>query len=202
SVNPSIYGQSVTFTATVMNTARAGISTATPTGSVQFVVDGSNFGPPVVVSGSGATVTASSGATATLTVAGSPHTVKVNYVNTDTNFSNSNGTLGGGQVVNPAPTSTTVSSSVNPSIYGQSVTFTATVVNTAGAGISTATPAGSVQFVVDGSNFAPPVVVSGSGATVTASSGATATLTVAGSPHTVKVNYVNTDTNFSNSNGT
>jgi X-X-X-Leu-X-X-Gly heptad repeat protein len=201
SVNPSIYGQSVTFTATVANTAGAAISTATPTGSVQFYVDGAASGAAVPVSGSGASVTAAS-ATATLTVSGSLHTIKAVYTNTDGNFNGSSGTMSPGQTVNPAPTSTTVASSVNPSIYGQSVTFTATVANTAGAAISTATPTGSVQFFVDGAAFGAPVPLSGSGASVTAASGAIATLTVSGSPHTIKAVYTNTDRNFSGSSGT
>jgi hypothetical protein len=44
-------------------------------------------------------------------------------------------------VVNPASTTTTVASSVNPSVFGQSVTFTATV-NAAAPGAGT--PTGTV----------------------------------------------------------
>ena len=201
SANPSIFGQSVTFTATVTNTAGASISTATPTGSVQFYIDGSAFGSPVAVAGLGATATGASGATATLTVSGSPHTIKATFTNSDGNFSGSYGLLGGGQTVQPAPTSTSVSSSQNPSIFGQSVTFTATVMNTAGASVSTATPTGSVQFYIDGNAFGSPVAVAGLGATATGASGATATLTVSGSPHTIKATFTNSDGNFSVSYG-
>jgi hypothetical protein len=50
SANPSVYGQAATFSATVASTI-SGIGT--PTGSVQFVVDGMNFGQPVnLVNGS------------------------------------------------------------------------------------------------------------------------------------------------------
>src|SRR5262249_61927014 len=45
----------------------------------------------------------------------------------DGNFTNSGGTLTGGQVVNKAGTSTAVASSVSPAVFGQSVTLTATV---------------------------------------------------------------------------
>jgi X-X-X-Leu-X-X-Gly heptad repeat protein len=200
SVNPSIYGQSVTFTATVANTAGAGISTATPTGSVQFFVDNTASGAPVPLYGSGTAATAASGATATLTVSGSPHTIKAVYTNADGNFNGSSGTLS--QTVNPAPTSTTVTSTVNPSIFGQSVTFTARVANIAGTGISTATPSGSVQFFVDGAGFGAALPVSGSGTVATATSGAIATLTVSGSPHTITAVYTNADGNFSGSSGT
>ncbi len=197
SVNPSIFGQSVRFTATVTNT---GTTTTTPTGSVQFSVDGVPFGASVPLSGSGTAATATSGATATLTVSGSPHTIKAVYTNTDGAFNGSSGNLN--QTVNPAPTSTTVTSSVNPSIFGQSVTFTATVANTAGAGISTATPTGSVQFSVDGVPFGAAVPLSGSGAAAMATSSATATLNVSGSPHAIKAVYTNADGNFSGSSGT
>jgi hypothetical protein len=55
--------------------------------------------------------------------------------------------------VNQAGTTTTVTGSPNPSIYGQSVTFTATVSPTSG----NATPTGTIQFQVDGANFGAPV---------------------------------------------
>jgi hypothetical protein len=197
SANPSIFGQSVRFTATVTNTAG---DTATPTGSVQFSVDGAPFGTAVPLAGSGAAATGTSGATATLSVSGSPHTIKAVYTNTDGSFSGSSGTLS--QTVNPAPTSTTVTSLVNPSIFGQSVTFTATVANTSGAGISTATPTGSVQFSIDGVAFGTAVPLAGSGAAATGTSGATATLSVSGSLHTIKAVYTNTDGSFSGSSGT
>jgi RHS repeat-associated protein len=48
--NGSLYGQAVTFTATVNATAAA------PTGSVQFQIDGSNFGPPVPLTGATASI--------------------------------------------------------------------------------------------------------------------------------------------------
>src|SRR5262249_56922774 len=53
-----------------------------------------------------------------------------------------NGTL----TVNPDGTTTSVTSSLNPSVYGQSVTFTATVsANAPGSG----TPQGTVTFYYD-----------------------------------------------------
>jgi len=185
SANPSIFGQAVAFIATVTNT---GTGTATPTGFVQFYVDGVAFGAAVPLSGSGASAAATSGLTATLSVSGSPHTIKAVYTNTDGNFSGSSGTLS--QTVNPAPTSTTVTSSLNPSILGQSVTFTATVANSSGAGISTATPTGSVQFMDGALLLGTPQQVSGL---------ATATLTtsaLAAGTHPVTAVYTNVDGNF------
>jgi Bacterial Ig-like domain (group 3)/FG-GAP-like repeat len=90
SVNPSDFGQSVTFTATV--TASAG----TPAGTVQFKDNGSNLGTAVSLNGSGvATVSTSS-----LTVG--THTITAEYSGA-TNFEASTGTLSGGQVVRPQP---------------------------------------------------------------------------------------------------
>ena len=193
SKNPSTYGDAVTFTATVTNTATG----ATPTGTVQFVVDGQNFGSPVSISGNTNSATGTSQTTATLSVNGSPHTVTATYSNSDGNFIGSNGGLTGGQRVNQAATSTSVSSSKNPSTYGDAVTFTATVTNTA----TGATPTGTVQFVVDGQNFGSPVSISGNTNSATGTSQATATLSVNGSPHTVTATYSNSDGNFIGSNG-
>jgi len=186
SVNPSIFGQSVTFTATVVN--GSAINTNTPTGSVQFLIDGVAFGAPMPLSGSGAAAIATSGATATLSVSGSPHAIKAVYTNADGAFSGSSGTLN--QTVNPAPTSTTVTSSVNPSIFGQSVTFTAKVANISGAAISAATPTGSVQFMDGASVLGVAQVVSGQG---------TATLitnALAVGTHLITAVYTNVDGNF------
>src|SRR6185295_7661331 len=92
------------------------------------------------------------------------------FTSSDTNFNDSNDLLDGGQTVNKRATLTTVSSSVNPSTFGESVSFSATVVGTgAGAGNPSG---GSVQFKIDGVDFGAPVVlVSGA-----ASSGSTSTL--------------------------
>jgi hypothetical protein len=189
SLNPSIFGQPVTFTATVTNASGTGV---TPTGSVQFVVDGSSFGGPVALNASGVATSAS---ISNRTVNGSPHTIAANYTNSDGNFNNSNGSLSGGQIVNKATTSTGVTSSVNPSVFGQGVTFTATVTNTSGTGV---TPTGSAQFVVDGVNFGSPVALNAAG---TATSGSIPTLSVSGSPHSVTASYMNADGNFNGSNG-
>jgi hypothetical protein len=88
-----------------------------------------------------------------------------------------------------AATTTTVASSANPSMFGQSVTFTATVApNAAGSG----TPTGTVQFQIDGTNFGSPVSLNGGLATSPATSGLSA------SAHTVTASYSG-DTNFSGS---
>lgn len=96
SLNPSAYGQAVSFTATV-----TGVS---PTGTVQFNIDGSAFGSPVTL----ASGTATSGTTSTLSAA--THTVTAVYSG-DTNNAEGTGTLAGGQVVNQSTVNVTVATS-------------------------------------------------------------------------------------------
>src|SRR5262249_27395575 len=145
----------------------------------------SNFGNPVNLNSSGV---ASSAATSSLSVSGSPHTIKAVY-SSDTNFSTSTGTLS--QTVNADATSTALTSSANPSAPGQSVTFTATVTaNTPGGG----TPTGTVQFQIDGINFGNPVTLSGGQAT----SSSISSLAVGG--HTVTASYSG-DGSFATSTG-
>ena len=86
---------------------------------------------------------------------------------------------------------TAVTSSSNPSVYGQSgVTFTATVTNAPG---SSGTPTGTVQFQINGVNFGSAVTLSGGSAT----SGALPTTLPAGN-YTVTAVYSG-DTNFNSS---
>ncbi|HYT39286.1 MAG TPA: Ig-like domain repeat protein [Acidimicrobiia bacterium] len=147
SANPSVSGQAVNFTAHI---APAGNGGGTPDGSVQFLVDGTNFGDQVTLSGGAAT----SGSTGSLTVGN--HTVEADY-NPGPSFTTSTATLGGGQTVNKAATSVAVTSG-GSSVSGDTVVFTATVGPVApGAG----TPSGSVQFVVDGTGAGDPVALSG-----------------------------------------
>src|SRR5262249_8153173 len=113
----------------------------------------------------------------------------------DGSFASSNGTLAGGQVVNPpVPTTTTtvVSSSANPSVFGQSVTFAA-IVSVPSPGNSM--PTGTVQFQIDGTNFGSPVTLSGGDAP----SMATSRLSVSG--HTIEA-VSSGDAKFTTSSGT
>ena len=98
SLNPSTYGDSVTFTATVS-------ATSTPTGSVNFVIDG---GSPVAGTPGPTTATTATWTytTSTLNVTGSPHSVSASYVHTGS-FQDSNGSLASGQVVNARPVTLT-----------------------------------------------------------------------------------------------
>ena len=153
SVNPSVYGQAVMFTATVTATAPG---SGTPTGTVTFY-DGSTALDTATLSGGSA-------AFATSALALGSHPITVVYGG-DTNFTGSTSPVFT-QVVNEYASTTAVSSSVEPSVYGQSVTFTATVSATApGEG----TPTGNVTLY-DGSTALDTEVLSGGSATFTTSS--------------------------------
>ncbi len=161
SVNPSVFGQPVTFTATVSPVAPG---TGTPTGTVSFF-DGAN---PISCIAAG---TLASGV-ATCTTSSLPvasHTITTSYPG-DANFIGSVGSLTGNnpEVVIRASTSTTVTSSQNPQTAGQAVTFTATV---SAVAPGTGTPTGTVTFL-DGGNpitCTAPGTLSGGVATCTTS---------------------------------
>jgi uncharacterized repeat protein (TIGR01451 family) len=117
----STYGQAVTFTATVTPS----VGTFDNGGSVQFMVDGSNFGLPEILSGGIATIQ-----DPTLSAIGSPHTITATYSG-DIGFGGSFGTLSGGQTVSPATLDITANSTSKT--YGQTVTLVGTSFTT-GAG--------------------------------------------------------------------
>ena len=87
SQSPSTYGQSVAFTANLATVSGG----PTPTGTVQFQVDGTNFGTPVTLVNGSATSNATSG----LSVGS--HTINANYSG-DSSYSGMSGTTG--QTVN------------------------------------------------------------------------------------------------------
>jgi hypothetical protein len=179
SANPSVFGQAVTFTATVSAGSANG---GTPTGTIQFQIDGTNFGSPVSLTNGVATSTAASSLSA------ATHAITAIYSG-DAMFAASTGTLN--QIVNQASTLTTLASSINPSGFGQAVTFTAMITaNPPGGG----TPTGSVQFVIDGTNFGSPVNLSGGVASTTATGG------LSTGDHTIQAVYSG-DANFSTSTG-
>lgn len=138
SPNPSTFGQPVTFTATVA------AGTGTPTGSIAFSSDGTPLGN-AGLSGGQATLT-------TATLPAGTHTITADYGG-DANNAPSSGTLT--QTVNKAATTTTLSSSANPSVFGQSVTFSAAVTSSAG------TPTGSVNFASDGTPLGATTIAGG-----------------------------------------
>jgi len=84
-------------------------------------------------------------------------------------------------IINPATTTTTLSSSVNPSTYGGSVTFTATVQTN---GVTAANATSNVVFQVDGTPVATNNVASGQATYSTSSLTATT--------HTITATYQGT----------
>ncbi|KNE78630.1 hypothetical protein ADZ36_32245, partial [Streptomyces fradiae] len=108
----------------------------------------------------------------------------------DANFLPSSGA--GTHVVNPADTTTTVTSTPDPTVFGQPTTFSATVAPVAPGG---GTPTGQVTFTIDGTITLTGTLVGGT-ATVTDS-----TLPVG--PHTISATYSGTgDAGFNSSTGT
>lgn len=145
SANPAPFGTSVTFTATVS----AASGTGTPTGTATFL-DGATLLGYVALNASGqATFT-----TSTLTPG--VHNISVSY-NGDLRFTN--GTSNVVQQTVQSATATEVTSSANPTMYGQPLTFTATV-RTAFPGLI---PTGSVRFTVDSGPASAPVPLDSSG---------------------------------------
>ena len=167
SVNPSNYGQGVTFTATI-----APEFSGTPTGTVSFK-NGTLGLRTVTLSGGVASYT-----TAKLAVGTESITA---VYNGSTSFTPSMSTALS-QVVNRASTTSTLVSSVNPSNYGQGVTFTATIVPE-----FSGTVTGTVTFQ-DGTGTLGTVTVNGDSAEFTDS-------TLAKGTHTITATY-NGSTSF------
>src|SRR4029077_18347928 len=122
SLNPSTFGQAVTLTATVSPSSG-------PTGTVQFF-DGATPLGTVALSGGTASLTTS-------TLAVGAHSITAVYSG-DTNYAGSTSSALT-QTVNRVTTATALTSSLNPSVFGQAVTLTATVSPSSG-------PTGTVQF--------------------------------------------------------
>jgi len=145
SLNPSSYGQSVTFTATITS------GTGTPLGSVSFKNGKATLGTVKLVNGSAALSTSvlNAGSLAiTAQYGGSPK-----YAASSSSLT---------QTVAKEATTTLVVSSGSPSTQGSPVTFTATVTASVG------TPTGNVVFK-DGTTLLATVALSGGTAQLTTS---------------------------------
>lgn len=152
SANPSVFSQSVTFTAAVTS------SGGTPTGTVTFKDGASTLGTANLDGTGHATLT-----TSTLAVAS--HSITATY-NGSFSFSASTSSALT-QVVNEDGTTSVVTSSLNPSRHGQTVTFTATVTANAPG---TAVPTGSVTFK-NGSSTLGTKILNASGKATFSTSG-------------------------------
>ena len=140
SPNPSTVGQVVTFTATV--------SPVAATGTMQFFDGATSLGTATVSSGTASFSTAA--------LSAGSHSVTAVYSGDSTYAGSTSSALA--QTVNAALISTTtaLTSSPNPSTYGQSVGFTAFV------GGSSATPTGTVTFL-DGATILGSSTIDASG---------------------------------------
>ena len=167
SQNPSLVGQSVTFTAT--------ISSNTATGIITFNDSNTIIGTGTVTNG------VASIATSSLSIG--THSITAKYSGDSNHQSSTSSVLV--QKINPMPTTTTLLSSQNPSTYGQSVTFTAT--------ISPSTTTGTVSFK-DGTTTLGTDILSGGSATFTTS-------TLAVGSHSINATYSG-DTNDAESTNT
>ena len=128
SPNPALPLQPITMTATVSS------AYSTPAGTITFMTGGATLAT--------ATVAANGTASATISTlgAGTYSITAVYSGSTEYAGSTSNAVL---EVVNGAPTTTSLTSAPNPSSFGQTVTLTATVA----APQSTTTPTGTVTFM-------------------------------------------------------
>jgi len=130
SPNPSIYGQKVTFGATV----KSAVAGKTPTGTVTFKSGSTTLGTGTL-NGSGVadySTTALPAGTSSITAS----------YNGSADF-DASGSAALSQVVNPGDTLTTLSSSLDPAAFGKSVKFEAKVTSL----IAGVTPKGSVTFM-------------------------------------------------------
>ncbi len=127
SLNPSIFGQAVTFTATVVANP-----SGAPTGTVNFLHGTTVLGSANITNGV---------AKLTLTNLGVGTThVNAAFVGNTRYIASSSSALA--QVINKASSTTAITSSLNPSAYGQAVTFKATVTPAHGG-----TATGTVKFL-------------------------------------------------------
>lgn len=149
SSNPSSFGQSVTFTATVNPQ-----TPEMPTGTITFN-DGSTQLGQEPISGGSASLTTS------LLAVGS-HSITASYSG-DSNFGGSiSSPLT--QVVAMVSTTTALSGSPNPGAVGQNVTFTATV-----SSATSSMPTGTVSFFDGSTQIGSAILSSGVGVFVTSS---------------------------------
>lgn len=172
SINPSIFGNSVTFTVTVTPL----IGSGAPTGTITF-----RDGTTIIGS---TTLTAGSAVLTTSTLSTGNHSITAIYSGDINYAATTSASLS--QVVNTGSTSTTLSSSINPSTFGEAITFTANVAVTDGIG----NPTGAVTFFI-GATVIGTGTLNGGIATLTTSNISVGT-------HTVTAVY-NGDNNFSGS---
>jgi len=142
SMNPSVYGQSVTLTATVTT------ASGSPTQTVSFFDGASSLGSSTLTAGQGSFSIA-------LLTAGT-HSITATY-NGDSTFAPSTSSAIS-QSVTQSATTTVLSTSPTASVFGQAVKLTATVTSTSGGG----RPTGTVAFNYGQTSVGTASAVSGS----------------------------------------
>ncbi len=176
--SPTVYGQSVSFTATVSATGGG-----TPTGSVQFKANGSNIGGAVSLSGGSATRTTNS-------LGVGAYTITADYVPSGGSFAPSSATLAAPHTVNQAGSTTSITGvSPEPSNVGEPYTVSVSV---AAAAPGSGTPSGTVT-ISDGAGQTCEDQLNGAGT-------ASCALSSAAGPKTLTATY-NGETRFSTSSG-
>ena len=159
SANPTVYGGSVTFTAQ---------TAASATGTMTFY-DGAAIIGTGTLSGGVATFTVNS-------LGAGTHSITASYPGDSNYLSAVSAAVS--QIVTRAPVTITVTSSLNPSSFGQSVTFTFTVAGVSGL----ATPTGTIAFSDGSTLLASPTLNAFGVATYT-------TVMLSGGSHTLSAVY-------------
>jgi hypothetical protein len=182
--SPQAFGQAVSLTATVTPT----VVTTAPTGTVEFFDFFNGVNTPLAIK---PLVNAAGTATATYTtnvdqLTGGGHMLTAQYLpGTDLNFAGSTSSPAIGYTINARATTTSLSSMpASPSVFGQPVTFSATVTPTIGA----FEPTGTVTFLDNGTPLGAAVSLADLGgiATATFTTGATQLL---GGSHQISATY-------------
>ncbi len=144
-LNPSVFGQSVTFTASVSS------SGPTPSGTVQFRAGATVLGTGTLAGGTTSFTTSALNA--------GTYLMKAIYSGDGSSAASTSPVVN--QKVTKAATSVSLVSSQNPSAVGQTVTFTATVSSSAG------TPNGTVTFKAGSKALGTVALSNGSAAVAT-----------------------------------
>lgn len=184
SANPSVAGQSVTFTAAFGGTGFPPAGAPAPTGSVTFLDGSTQIGSPMSLPTSGAIAITLS------TLTAGTHSVTAQYSG-DSNYAGSTSSPIT-QTVNLTATSLALMSSADPSVVGQAVTFTSTLSGTGAVPPGVPAPGGTITFTVDGVLFGSPESLSSEAATISTNS-------LAAGSHTVSAQYSG-DGNYAPSN--
>lgn len=174
SANPSAAGQPVTFTAAFGGTGFPPSGAPSPTGSVTFLDGSIPLGAPVSLPTSGAI------AFTTNTLSAGSHSITAQYSGDGTYAGSSSNLVG--QTVSQTATSLSLTSSSNPSLVGQTLTFTAALSGTNSVPSGVPAPTGTIILAVDGAVFGSPESLSAGSAVISITS-------LAAGSHTVSAQY-------------